>query len=206
MVSSSPEQNKRFVLHAFDTLFNLRDYKAAEKFWSDTYIQHSAHIPPGRDGLFNLVRSLPDTLRYENDRIMSEADYVILHGRFSGHGRPRSWVACDVVRLEGGRLAEHWDVLQDEATRDESQSGLPMFGSTFPQPDTQSPPAASASSLTVAQARAIVEPLYEALNEPAKEGCCHATGQGHELRLQVLFDQRGLAHARPARKGLSDHG
>ena len=29
-------------------------------------------------------------------------------------------------------LAEHWDVLQDEATRAESASGLPMFGDRFP--------------------------------------------------------------------------
>jgi hypothetical protein len=58
----------------------------------------SAHIPPGRDGLFSLVRSLPETLRYENHLILAEGDYVICHGRFSGHGRPRSWVAADIVR------------------------------------------------------------------------------------------------------------
>jgi len=73
----------------------------------------SAHIPPGRDGLFSLVRSLPETLRYENHLILPEGDYVICHGRFSGHGRPRSWVAADIVRFEDGKLAEHWDVLQD---------------------------------------------------------------------------------------------
>ncbi len=51
------EANKRLVLDAFDTLFNMRDYEAAERFWSPNYIQHSAHIPPGREGLFNLIRS-----------------------------------------------------------------------------------------------------------------------------------------------------
>jgi predicted SnoaL-like aldol condensation-catalyzing enzyme len=127
-----PEQNKAFVLEAFDTLFNKRDYCAAEKFWSDRYIQHSAHIPPGRDGLFGLVRALPHTLRYENHLILAERDYVIAHGRFSGHGRPSSWVAADIVRFEDGKLAEHWDVLQDEATKAESKSGLPMFGDSFP--------------------------------------------------------------------------
>ncbi len=59
MTTTSPEQNKAIVLNAFDTLFNKRDYVAAERFWSDRYIQHSAHIPPGRDSLFNLVRGLP---------------------------------------------------------------------------------------------------------------------------------------------------
>jgi hypothetical protein len=54
------------------------------------------------------------------------------HGRFSGIGRPAAWVAADVIRFEDGLLAEHWDVLQDEATQAESISGLPMFGDRFP--------------------------------------------------------------------------
>jgi predicted SnoaL-like aldol condensation-catalyzing enzyme len=129
---TTPEQNRALVLEAFDTLFNKRDYDAASRFWSDTYIQHSAHIEPGRDGLFNLIRSAPATLRYEHQLILAEGDYVIVHGRFSGNGRPAAWVAADVVRIEDGRLAEHWDVLQDEATAAESKSGLPMFGDRFP--------------------------------------------------------------------------
>src|SRR6202034_131594 len=137
----SSEETKALVLEAFDTLFNRRDYAKAAQFWSETYIQHSAHIAPGRDGLFNLIRSLPDTLRYENALILAEGDYVMLHGRFSGHGRPRAWIAADIVRMEDGRLAEHWDVLQDEATKEESESGLPMFGTSFPKPDPQSAPA-----------------------------------------------------------------
>jgi predicted SnoaL-like aldol condensation-catalyzing enzyme len=131
LTTTSPEQNKALVLAAFEALFNKRDYVAAERFWSDSYIQHSAHIPPGRSGLFNLVRGLPHTLRYENQVILAEGDYVITHGRFSGHGRPRSWIAADVVRVENSKLAEHWDVLQDEATESESLSGLPMFGDRF---------------------------------------------------------------------------
>ena len=167
MGKMSAEDTKELVLRAFDTLFNRRDYAKAEEFWSETYIQHSAHIPPGRDGLFNLIRSLPDSLRYENAHIMAEGDYAILHGRFSGHGRPRSWIACDIVRMADGRLAEHWDVLQDEATAVESKSGKPMFGASFAKPDGQS--ATAASPLTVEEARKIVAPLYEALNQPAQK-------------------------------------
>jgi predicted SnoaL-like aldol condensation-catalyzing enzyme len=63
---------------------------------------------------------------------MVDGDWVMMHGRFSGNGRPRSWVAADILRMEDGRLAEHWDVLQNEATAAESQSGLPMFGTSFP--------------------------------------------------------------------------
>ncbi len=132
MPKTTPVQNKALVLEAFDTLFNMRDYTSAERFWSDRYIQHSAHIAPGRDGLFNLIRTLPDSLKYENHIVLAEGDYVIAHGRFSGHGRPAAWIAADVVRMEDGKLAEHWDVLQDEPTKDQSVSGLPMFGDRFP--------------------------------------------------------------------------
>jgi hypothetical protein len=94
-------------------------------------ISSTAPISSPADGLFNLVRSLPDTLRYENQLILAEGDYVIAHGRFSGSGREAAWIAADIVRFEDGKLAEHWDVLQ-EATKAQSKSGLPMFGDRFP--------------------------------------------------------------------------
>jgi predicted SnoaL-like aldol condensation-catalyzing enzyme len=131
-MKNTPEQNKALVLEAFDALFNKRDYDAAARFWSQRYIQHSAHIAPGRDGLFALVKSLPAALRYEHGLILAEGDHVIVHGRFSGHGRPAAWIAADILRIEDGKLAEHWDVLQDEATATDSQSGPPMFGASFP--------------------------------------------------------------------------
>ena len=124
-------KNKELVLKAFDTLFNKRDYAAAETFWSPKYIQHSAHIEPGRDGLFNLVKSIPATLRYEPGLIIAEDSFVIIHGRFSGMGLPVNWIAADIVRIENGVLAEHWDVIQDEATEAQSKSKAPMFGSSF---------------------------------------------------------------------------
>ena len=124
--------NKDLVLEAFDTLFNKRDYARAETFWSPKYIQHSAHIAPGREGLFNLVKSIPATLKYEPGLIVADGDSVIVHGRFSGMGLPGNWIAADIVRIENGLLAEHWDVIEDEATRDKSASGLPMFGEAFP--------------------------------------------------------------------------
>src|SRR6266478_8665520 len=109
-------KNKARVLEAFDTLFNRRDYAAAEKFWSPDYIQHSAHIRPGREGLFDLIKSLPPTLKYEPGTIVAEGESVIVHGRFSNFGLPVKWIAADIVRIKDGALVEHWDVIQDEAT------------------------------------------------------------------------------------------
>src|SRR5258706_14906088 len=126
-------KNRALVLEAFDPLFNKRDYAAAERYWSPNYIQHSAHIEPGRDGLFNLIKSIPPTLKYEPATILADEEFVIVHGRFSGFGQPVNWIAADILRIKDGILAEHWDVIQDEATQEQSKSGFPMFGDDFPK-------------------------------------------------------------------------
>jgi predicted SnoaL-like aldol condensation-catalyzing enzyme len=131
MTETKLESNKALVLAAFDTLFNERDYEAAQRYWSPDYIQHSAHIAPGREGLFNLIKSLPATLKYEPGVILADGDFVIVHGRFSGFGAPANWIAADILRIEDGVLVEHWDVIQDEATQEQSKIGRPMFGDSF---------------------------------------------------------------------------
>jgi predicted SnoaL-like aldol condensation-catalyzing enzyme len=127
------EKNKALVLEAFDTLFNKRDYAAAERYWSPDYIQHSAHIEPGRDGLFNLIKSIPPTLKYEAGTIVADEEFVIVHGRFSNFGQPVNWIAADILRIKDGIFVEHWDVIQDEVTDEQSKSGRPMFGDKFPK-------------------------------------------------------------------------
>jgi predicted SnoaL-like aldol condensation-catalyzing enzyme len=146
MKKTIQQKNKELVLEAFDTLFNKRDYARAATFWSPKYIQHSAHIEPGREGLFNLVKSTPATLKYEPGLIVADGDFVIVHGRFSGIGLPVNWIAADILRIENGILVEHWDVIQDEATKKQSKSKVPMFGSSFPvysEPERSSSPSAA---------------------------------------------------------------
>ena len=126
------QRNKELVLEAFGTLFNKRDYAKAETFWSPNYVQHSAHIEPGREGLFNLVKNTQATLKYEPGLVVADGDYVIVHGRFSGMGLPVNWIVADILRIENGALVEHWDVIQDEATEEQSKSKAPMFGLFFP--------------------------------------------------------------------------
>ncbi|MHA5054748.1 nuclear transport factor 2 family protein [Streptomyces sp. SD15] len=131
-MSTVEDRNKAIVREAFDALFNKRDYAAAEQFWSPDYIQHSARIAPGREGLFDLVKSLPAELKHECELIMAEGDMVMVRGRFSGHGQPAPWIAADFLR-EDGILAEHWDVIEEEASRKQSLSVLPMYGDNFPE-------------------------------------------------------------------------
>jgi predicted SnoaL-like aldol condensation-catalyzing enzyme len=130
MELSKEEKNKNIVRESFEAVFNKRDLDAFEKYWSPDYIQHSAHIPPGRDGLKMLVESLPAEARYDSSVMMAEGDFVMVHGRYTGIPGP-NWIVVDIIRLENGKLAEHWDVIQDEATQESSKSGLPMYKEKF---------------------------------------------------------------------------
>ena len=100
MSQTKQERNKALVLEAFDTLFNKRDYVAAERYWSPTYVQHSAHIAPGREGLFDLIKSMPPTLKYQPGVIVADGDHVIVH-----YGRSAAEADALVagIRAAGGR-------------------------------------------------------------------------------------------------------
>ena len=63
---------------------------------------------------------------------MAEGEFLIVHGRFSNFGLPVNWIAADILRIKDDILVEHWDVIQEEATRESSRSGVPMFGDKFP--------------------------------------------------------------------------
>lgn len=78
------------------------------------------------------MKGLPLEAKYENDIIVAEADYVMAHGRYTWPDRP-NWVVVDVMHMKDGIFEEHWDVIQDEATKEQSKSGLPMFGNEFPK-------------------------------------------------------------------------
>jgi len=132
MTPTTEEQNKSLVLTAFETLFNKKDYATAERYWSPNYIQHSSRVPPGRYGLFTMVKSGPTTLKYEHGLIVADGDFVMVHGRYSNIGLPVNWIVVDILKIVNGVLAEHWDVIQDEATQSQSTSGKPMFGEVFP--------------------------------------------------------------------------
>jgi predicted SnoaL-like aldol condensation-catalyzing enzyme len=107
MSETRQERNKALVLEAFDTLFNKRNYEAAERYWSPNYIQHSAHIELGREGLANLVKVLPSTLKHEAGTIVTDGDFAIVHGRFSGFGAPANWIAADIPLIGDGVPVEH---------------------------------------------------------------------------------------------------
>jgi len=128
-----PHRNKALVLEAMTSLFQLRDASAVDRLYAPDYIQHNPDIPQGRDALRALVARLTPAAWYEPGLVVAEGDRVAIHGRIRGWG-DTSKVVVDLFRIEGGRLAEHWDVLQDEIPAAAASGGLQMFDSAEGMP------------------------------------------------------------------------
>jgi predicted SnoaL-like aldol condensation-catalyzing enzyme len=121
-----PQRNKALVLEAMTSLFQRRDPSAVERLYAPGYIQHNPDIPQGRDALVALVSNLSQAVYYEPGLIVAEGDLVAIHGRIRGWADSPQ-VVVDIFRIEGGRLAEHWDVLQSEVPVTGTHGGVPMF-------------------------------------------------------------------------------
>ncbi|MFD7019919.1 hypothetical protein [Streptomyces sp. NPDC059928] len=132
-MSAVEDRDKAVVREAFDTLFHQRDHAAAEQFRPPEYIQHSSHVTPGRDGLFDLGKGLPAELRHKRGPILAEGDRVVVHRRYSGHGQPAPWIVAGLLPLEDGILVEDRAVIEEEVSRYRSLSKLPMFGDHVPE-------------------------------------------------------------------------
>jgi len=192
--------NKVFVLEAFDALFNKRDYEAAAKFWSPNYIQHSATSPPVGTDCSTWSELCPRDCATKTMWLWPTATMYSLTVAFPDTGDRGPGVAADMCGSPTVFWAEHWDVLQDEATREESASGLPMFGASFAEQTTVGTP------LTVDQARTIVAPFYDALKSTCSKRYQCLTGPGCPPGLQVVSYQRGVDYAGSVSQSLQGHG
>ncbi|WP_210270017.1 nuclear transport factor 2 family protein [Aureimonas mangrovi] len=108
-----PRRNKGLVLDAMTSLFRHHDAASVERLYAPGYIQHNPDIAQGRDALRAIVERLPADVHYEPGMMIAEGDLVAIHGRIRGWSDAPQ-VVVDIFRIENGRLAEHWDVLQNE--------------------------------------------------------------------------------------------
>jgi predicted SnoaL-like aldol condensation-catalyzing enzyme len=121
-----PQRNKALVLEAMTSLFQRHDASAVDRLYAPDYIQHNPDIPQGRDALKALVAGLSQAVYYEPGLIIAEGDFVAIHGRIRGWADAPQ-VAIDLFRIEDGKLAEHWDVLQNEVPITAALGGISMF-------------------------------------------------------------------------------
>jgi predicted SnoaL-like aldol condensation-catalyzing enzyme len=121
-----PHRNRALVLDAMTSLFQRHDASAVDRLYAHDYIQHNPQIPQGRDALRSIVETLSPSVHYEPGLVIAEGDLVAIHGRIRGWAEEPQ-VVIDIFRVEGGKLAEHWDVLQTEVPASSGAAGLPMF-------------------------------------------------------------------------------
>ena len=121
-----PHRNRALVLDAMTSLFQRHDAAAVDRLYAHDYIQHNPHIPQGRDALRRIVETLSPAVHYEPGLMIAEGDLVAIHGRIRGWAEEPQ-VVIDIFRVEGGKLAEHWDVLQAEVPVTSGAAGRAMF-------------------------------------------------------------------------------
>lgn len=125
-IESNAESNKALVIKALQTVFIDRDTSTVATYFASNYIQHNPRIPNGPEAIPPMVSALPKEFRYEMGMVVAQGDFVMVHGRYTGWG-PKPTIAVDIFRVANGKLAEHWDVLQQEVPAASSASGNPMF-------------------------------------------------------------------------------
>jgi len=124
--SNSTEANKALVLAGIKRVFIDRDPSAVDRLFSADYRQHNPQIPNGPAAIKALLGNLSRDFKYEPGLVMADGDYVSIHGRYTGWG-PKPMIAVDIFRVANGKIAEHWDVMQEEVPAAESANGNSMF-------------------------------------------------------------------------------
>lgn len=123
---TATRDNKALVLAGIKGVFVDRDPTILDRLFSNDYQQHNPRIPNGTAAIKKLLENLPADFRYEPGLAVAEGDYVAIHGRYFGWG-PKPMVAVDIFRVGNGKIAEHWDVMQEEVPAAQSANGNSML-------------------------------------------------------------------------------
>lgn len=118
-------KNKEIVLKAMNELFHEKDSTAIKRYWHESYQQHNPSMINGHEGLRQLLPVLDASFRWKPGIIVEENDIVITHSLVHGWG-PVPVIVVDIFRLEDGKIAEHWDVVQEEVPASKSANGNSM--------------------------------------------------------------------------------
>jgi predicted SnoaL-like aldol condensation-catalyzing enzyme len=113
--------NADLVVKAATELWGKTDSTALGRYFMDPYPQHDPFVPSGLAAMKMGVDAshMDPMFSYTIVRTIADGDLVTLHGRYTGTGVKPS-VAFDMYRVANGKLVEHWDCVQDEATSNPS--------------------------------------------------------------------------------------
>ena len=124
--SNASEANKALVLAGIKGAFIDRDPAVLDRLFRSDYHQHNPLIANGTAAIKAIMAGLSPDFRYEPGLVVADGEYVMIHGRYTGWG-PKPLVAVDIFRVANGKIAEHWDVMQEEVPATQSANGHSMF-------------------------------------------------------------------------------
>ena len=110
------QKNKALVLKAYQELFGDHDLKALDRYWATPYIQHNPTMTDGIDSVKQMLESLGIShwpkQKVDFKRVIAEGDLVMLQVAQPKSDNMPETVVVDIFRVENGKIAEHWDVMQ----------------------------------------------------------------------------------------------
>jgi predicted SnoaL-like aldol condensation-catalyzing enzyme len=115
-LNATAEENKKIAIDLCTRLFNEKDTSVIDKYIVEDYIQHSPTAPSGRAGIHARVGELfaaYPKLHIDIRQVISEGNLVALHYIWRFKPEDRGMAIVDILRIEGGKVREHWDVVQE---------------------------------------------------------------------------------------------
>jgi len=120
------ENNKKLVADFYQELFGDKNADAIDKYIGDTYIQHNPALPDGKDalkqGVAQWFKGAPKE-KVDIQHLAAEGNFVYIHTKAKMGDKTASVI--DIFRIENGKIAEHWDVIQEVPKQ--SANPHPMF-------------------------------------------------------------------------------
>ena len=120
--------NKELVLKVIDEVFNAYDLSRLDEYMKEDYMQHSVEVEDGREGFKKFAEGFFQMGPYMDVKKIFESDdntvAVFFECRFKSGHRAK---VVDMYRIEDGKLAEHWDVVQSLTDEDAANNGRGSF-------------------------------------------------------------------------------
>lgn len=114
--TQAEEANLKLVLDMFEHVLNPMDSSAVDRFIAADYIQHNQGAAPGRDGLkafLDMIKEATPDAVHDVKRAFVDGDHVTVHYNVRRTSDDLGWAVMDIFRIADGKIAEHWDVMQD---------------------------------------------------------------------------------------------
>ncbi|HEY4112431.1 MAG TPA: nuclear transport factor 2 family protein [Rhizomicrobium sp.] len=120
--------NKQLVMAAFDLLFVQHKVdRAVDTYFDPSYIQHNPMAAAGAEPMRAFFKGFYAThpgASAKLDHVLADGDLVAVHYLMKPAPDDRGYMAVDIFRVAGGKIVEHWDVVQPVPEKSANTNGM----------------------------------------------------------------------------------